>query len=149
MLATATTYNIVSQGITSYDTFEYNSIVQFGDIILGAGDNGLFIFDNYSIDDSKQYKSTIQTRFFDIFQNWVFRLRYMIINGFGNFLVRVNNGDEVFEHLSDRIATKIDEIFVKLGYGNRNRYFQFEFETWGLFKISIVDIFGEIRKKFR
>ncbi len=136
-------------GVTEYPNYNFNSLVQFNDVLLGANENGIYILsgpDDLGVD----IQANIESGLYDFREDGDIkypREGWLFYRADGNLSLIIKcDEDAEYETILEKVGTHIKEIRAKFGKGIKARAFNFELKNvdGSDFDIQSLRILGEM-----
>lgn len=143
--------NVKNFALTSYTSYNYNSLGVFNGVTVGAKADGIYELSG-SDDNGTSIAWKFKTGKLDMDDGKVKKARHVWVsyNPSGDLILTVDDGETQYEYAVNSVK-QIDNAYrVKLGKGIRNRFLQFELKNIGgeTIKLERMRIFSEpIEKK--
>mgnify|MGYP000210958327 CR=1 FL=1 len=118
--------NAVTGSVSQYDNYAFNSFAKFGQMFIGADENGLYELSG-SDDDGDAVVARIRSGLAQLTASRFTMIRdaYLGMRSDGTFILRVTTGEgDVYDYRFDALDMRTTR--VPLGKGMRSRYVSFE-----------------------
>ena len=128
-----TTWNVnaITGAVSQYDNYSFNSFANFGQMYIGADENGLYELNGCN-DEGSAIIARIKSGLAQLTESRFTMIRdaYIGMRSDGTFVLRITTGEkEVYDYTFDNQNMKTTR--VQLGKGMRTRYASFELISTG------------------
>ena len=151
--ALAWVMNTETQGLSSYDNFQFTSLAQLNGVVYGTSSEGIFVLSGDD-DDGRNVDSTVKTGFLDFDREQTKRVSDLYVGYTGGQLectVETYDGpqEEYTYTLEEREADAPRNNRMKVGRGLSSRYWRFKFENVQGADFQIYDTAAQVAQSKR
>ncbi len=140
--------SLTNYAVSEYPNYNFNSLVQFNDVLLGANENGIYTLSG-GHDLGVDIQANIESGLFDFREDGEIkypREGWLFYRADGNLSLIIKcDEDAEYETILANIGTHIKEIRAKFGKGIKSRAFNFELKNvdGSDFDVQSLRILGE------